>query len=252
MLKETRLVSETRERQVRAAQQWVSHKLAVLYGFPGTFFLFWGKKVPCTCVFANGARDGPLVFLPKPGLNSSCALLRHRNPGARQSLPSSALHPQTPTHPPAAPRLLLRSSLRLHPVAVRPHLAAARAGCGMRDGFGSAPRSILPAPRLLPGFSCAPQALRRQHCFSLCLLVSNGNCTTESQYVWNLAWGCFGYIEVFASALPDLNGDFTSTELKRRKGEEGGSAASGSEGEGQGITSSLGRESNGKDMTHSG
>lgn len=104
-------------------------------------------------------------------------------------------------------------------------------------------------PALRPA---AAQALRRQHCFFLCLLVSNGNCTTESQYVWNLAWGCFGYIEVFASALPDLNGDFTSTELKRRKGEEGGSAASGSEGEGQGITSSLGRESNGKDMTHSG
>lgn len=98
----------------------------------------------------------------------------------------------------------------------------------------------------------AAQALHRQHCFFLCLLVSNGNCTTESQYVWNLAWGCFGYIEVFASALPDLNGDFTSTELKRRKGEEGGSAASESEREGQGITSSLGRESNGKDMTHSG
>lgn len=104
-------------------------------------------------------------------------------------------------------------------------------------------------PALRPA---AAQALHRQHCFFLCLLVSNGNCTTESQYVWNLAWGCFGYIEVFASALPDLNGDFTSTELKRRKGEEGGSAASGSEGEGQGITSSLGRESNGKDMTHSG
>lgn len=73
------------------------------------------------------------------------------------------------------------------------------------------------------------QAVQRRHCFFLCLLVSNGNCTTKSQYVWNLAWGCFGYIEVFASALPDLNGDFTSTELKRRKGEEGGSAVSGSE-----------------------
>lgn len=93
------------------------------------------------------------------------------------------------------------------------------------------PPSIMSAQSL--GFpvilQAAAQAVQRRHCFFLCLLVSNGNCTTKSQYVWNLAWGCFGYIEVFASALPDLNGDFTSTELKRRKGEEGGSAASGSE-----------------------
>lgn len=91
--------------------------------------------------------------------------------------------------------------------------------------------SIKPAPSL--GFPAIPQAaaqaVQRRHCFFLCLLVSNGNCTTKSQYVWNSAWGCFGYIEVFASALPDLNGDFTSTELKRRKGEEGGRAVSGSE-----------------------
>lgn len=61
-------------------------------------------------------------------------------------------------------------------------------------------------------------AIPRRHCFPLCLLVSKGNCTTKAPRVWNSAWGCFGYIEVFASVLPDLNGDFTSTELKRRRG----------------------------------
>lgn len=78
-----------------------------------------------------------------------------------------------------------------------------------------------PSAPSVPGLPCdgpaAAQALPRRHCFSLCLLVSNGNCTTESQYVWNLAWGCFGYIEVFASALPDLNGDFTEDWAKKEK-----------------------------------
>lgn len=67
------------------------------------------------------------------------------------------------------------------------------------------------SPRQLLGH---PQAAL----FPPCLLVSKGNCTTKAPRVWNSAWGCFGYIEVFASVLPDLNGDFTSTELKRRRG----------------------------------
>lgn len=99
---------------------------------------------------------------------------------------------------------------------------------------------------------------------SLCLLVSKGNCTTKAPWVWNSAWGCFGYIEVFASVLPDLNGDFTSTELKRRRGRRANPGererASEPEGEsqsralekGQHITSSLGLESSGKDVSHSG
>lgn len=197
------------------------------------------------------------------GLSSSCAPLRQRNPSPRHDLQSSALHPPGPSTP--------------HKHTLLPGFSAAFLSSGSISSFSNGRIFPKRGPRghsgavqhllVIPSQSCQPcpwsqgfpalrqaaaQALHRQHCFFLCLLVSNGNCTTESQYVWNLAWGCFGYIEVFASVLPDLNGDFTSTELKRRKGEEGGSAASGSEGEGQGITSSLGRESNGKDMTHSG
>lgn len=83
------------------------------------------------------------------------------------------------------------------------------------------------APRLR--LSCSPGSLLggrlrgpswgQGHTVSPCCLpVSKGNCTTKAPRAWNSAWGCFGYIEVFASVLPDLNGDFTSTELKRRRG----------------------------------
>lgn len=104
-------------------------------------------------------------------------------------------------------------------------------------------------------------AIPSQHCFPLCLYVSKGNCTAKALRAWNSAWGCFGYIKVFASVLPDLNGDFTSTELKRRgRRASPGEAASERRREraerarekGQRITSSLGLGSSGKDMTHSG
>lgn len=104
-------------------------------------------------------------------------------------------------------------------------------------------------------------AIPSRHCFPLCLYVSKGNCTAKALRAWNSAWGCFGYIKVFASVLPDLNGDFTSTELKRRgRRASPGEAASERRREraerarekGQRITSSLGLGSSGKDMTHSG
>lgn len=233
----------------------------MLYGFSGTFFCCGERRclAPPECLHTV-QEAAPSFSIKTVGLSSSCALPRQRNPGLRHNPQSSALHLPDPHTPRCSPgsSAALPSSGSISLLFQWPDLPEARpvralgsdAGTCGDPGHCCQPR---PWSQGFPALrQAAAPALHRQHCFFLCLLVSNGNCTTESQYVWNLAWGCFGYIEVFASALPDLNGDFTSTELKRRKGEEGGSAASGSEGEGQGITSSLGRESNGKDMTHSG
>lgn len=73
--------------------------------------------------------------------------------------------------------------------------------------FRVEPPSSLKSPTApFPGFDsdlsqAAARAILRRHCFSLCLPVSNGNCTTKSLCVWNFAWGCFGYIEVFLLQL---------------------------------------------------
>lgn len=193
-------------------------------------------------MLAGTPRNSPVVILQKRGARfQPCAAEAEKSQCHGIPCESSPIHPpQThanmlrPLHGFSA-ALLVSGSISSSP---NRRLFPKPGPCGASGSqrvlcaiTSDQPQSIMSAPSL--GFpvirQAAAQALQRRHCFFLCLLVSNGNCTTESQYVWNLAWGCFGYIEVFASALPDLNGDFTSTELKRRKGEEGGSVASGSE-----------------------
>lgn len=99
MLKKTRLGRETPERQREQHSSELVISLLCCMAFL-VLFSVEGKEGAlhlCVCIQRNTVQEtAPSLSFRNLGHNSSCALLRQRNPSLRHNLQSSALHPPLP------------------------------------------------------------------------------------------------------------------------------------------------------------
>lgn len=133
MLKKTRLGRETLERQREQHSSELVISLLCCMAFL-VLFSVEGKEGAlhlCVCIRRNTVQEtAPSFSFRNLGHNSSCALLRQRNPSLRHNLQSSALHPPLP-HTRCSPASPLPSSAQARSP---PFPMAGSSRAGVREG----------------------------------------------------------------------------------------------------------------------